>query len=290
MILADTVSRRVRPCSRTRFGGILDYDGGTNRIYEEIERTGSEIHRIFEKVCDTKVRSSVALLMSYDTRWALQDFYPHPDIPFRKFFIQYYRAIKQYHVTSMTQSVLPERMQEVLGIRVKESIALPPDKNNRLEMRDGIRYTASKWCDLVETGTAEALGHYADDWFSNETAVSVNRFGKGKAYYVGTWTEDVFVKQLLRKAAAEAGIQPLLEGAEEVETVCRTNESESYLFLLNRSAREQSVSLKGEHRDIMDGQAHSGQIMLEPYGIKVLCSEMLLHKGLRLQVTRIFKE
>ncbi len=37
--------------------------------------------------------------MSYDARWALQYFYPHPDLKFRDFFVQYYKELERQHIT-----------------------------------------------------------------------------------------------------------------------------------------------------------------------------------------------
>jgi beta-galactosidase len=88
-------------------GGILNHDGTTNRIYEEITRTGEEIERLAPKLEGTSVRSDVAMLLSYDARWALDYFYPHPDLGFRDFFLRFHGELESQHFA--VDIVAPQR-------------------------------------------------------------------------------------------------------------------------------------------------------------------------------------
>ena len=52
--------------------GILPHDGQPARRYEELLQMGTEIARVGERIDRTRSRSEVAILMSYEARWALE--------------------------------------------------------------------------------------------------------------------------------------------------------------------------------------------------------------------------
>jgi beta-galactosidase len=52
--------------------GILPHDGQPARRYEELARMGAEIARIGERIDDTRPESRVAIVLSYEARWALE--------------------------------------------------------------------------------------------------------------------------------------------------------------------------------------------------------------------------
>ena len=52
--------------------GILPHDGLPARRYEELAKMGSEIAQIGQRIDSTHPKSEVALLMSYESRWAIE--------------------------------------------------------------------------------------------------------------------------------------------------------------------------------------------------------------------------
>jgi beta-galactosidase len=52
--------------------GILPHDGQRARRYEELARMGREIARVGERIDRTRPQSAVAIVMSYEARWALE--------------------------------------------------------------------------------------------------------------------------------------------------------------------------------------------------------------------------
>jgi beta-galactosidase len=52
--------------------GILPHDGQRARRYEELVQMGAEIARIGERIDGTRPQSEVAIVMSYESRWALE--------------------------------------------------------------------------------------------------------------------------------------------------------------------------------------------------------------------------
>jgi beta-galactosidase len=81
-------------------------------------------------------------------------------------------------------------LRELFGVREEESqsyfpnesVTITMERNNPLEM-DG-RYTAVDTCSVIHAESAEVLAVYADDYFAGSPALTVNKYGKGKAYYI----------------------------------------------------------------------------------------------------------
>jgi len=92
---------RFRPCSYGQeqyHMGIMNYDGSRNRLFEEIKRTGEEMHKISKAIAGTTVRNQVAFLHSYENRWALDQYHIHPELRYRDFFLAYYREFERRHI------------------------------------------------------------------------------------------------------------------------------------------------------------------------------------------------
>ncbi|MFW6135541.1 MAG: beta-galactosidase [Chloroflexota bacterium] len=79
--------------------GVLDHHGVPGRRYDEIVRMGMEIARSGEQLAGSQVRSSVALLLSYDSRFAFQIQGTNPGFSYSRHFYHLYRAFRNRHVS-----------------------------------------------------------------------------------------------------------------------------------------------------------------------------------------------
>ena len=102
-------------------------------------------------------------------------------------------------------------------------------------------------------------------------AVTVNNYGKGKAYYVATRLEESFIDSLLGAILKDNEICGPIESLPfDVSCHTRYNNEFEYVFLGNYSSKEQSVNLTLEYHDMLNDKSVSGQVTLEPYGSLVL--------------------
>ncbi len=79
--------------------GLLDHDGHPSRRYEEIKRMGAEIQRIGDEIFGSQVRSSVAIMLSYDSRFAFQIQPNNPRFSYAEHFHQIYQAFYQQYAS-----------------------------------------------------------------------------------------------------------------------------------------------------------------------------------------------
>lgn len=66
---------------------------------------------------------------------------------------------------------------------------------------------ARYFAELLKAREAETLAAYEHRYWGNYSAVTKNRYGKGSAYYVGTYLEKEQLKKYLLPAAEDAGIE-----------------------------------------------------------------------------------
>jgi beta-galactosidase len=101
-------------------------------------------------------------------------------------------------------------------------------------------------------------------------AVTVNRVGKGRVYYVGASAEDAFYDDLVARLADEVGIamRPLLPTA--VEVLERVGPAGRILIVTNFSGQPQSVDIGDRGKDLLGKGTVGPKIDLEPYGVRVL--------------------
>ena len=86
---------RWRTC---RFGteeywhGVLDHHGIPGRRYDETAQMGAEIKKIGEQIVESQIKSKVAMLQSYDTRFAFQLQQNNPRFQYEKHFQDVYNG------------------------------------------------------------------------------------------------------------------------------------------------------------------------------------------------------
>lgn len=80
-------------------GALVGPDGAPLPIYEEIQNIGSEFDRASAALKDTKPVAQVAILQSYDSRWAI-DFQPHSkNYDQLAVLLDYYRPLREQQLT-----------------------------------------------------------------------------------------------------------------------------------------------------------------------------------------------
>ncbi len=88
----------------SRFGteqywhGILDHDGIPRRRYQEVKRIGEELKRIRNMIAGSRCRAEVAMLLSYDDRFAFQIQSNNSRFSYSDHFQLYYEALHRLNV------------------------------------------------------------------------------------------------------------------------------------------------------------------------------------------------
>jgi beta-galactosidase len=150
----------------------------------------------------------------------------------------------------------------VLGVRAEELYPLREDETVLLD--DGA--TGTVWTEHLHLEGATALASYVDGPLPGIPAITANRFGKGRGWYVATKLDDPGVARLVDALIDEVGIAPSERPPANVEMVRRRNTDAAYLFVINHSSDE--VNLAASGLDLITGR--SGPVSVAPGGVAVV--------------------
>jgi beta-galactosidase len=173
----------------------------------------------------------------------------------------------------------PGPLRRLLGIWSEEIDALYPDQRNTVVMdrRSPLglsgSYEARDLCDLVHLETAEQLASYERDFYAGRPAVTVNRFGKGRAFYLAARTEDRFLDDFYGRLAAELEIPRAIAGnlPEGVTARVRADDANTFLFVMNFATEAKKVDLGAPGwTDAVTGVSAPARLDLPAYGVEML--------------------
>ena len=173
----------------------------------------------------------------------------------------------------------PGPLRKVLGIWSEEIDALYEGEINRIEFLPGNElglagpYEARLLCDLIHAEGAAVLAKYASDFYAGRPALTVNRFGDGRAYYQAARMEDRFLDDFYGRLIEQLELPRALPAdlPAGVTVQRRSDGRRDFLFVMNFTPQPQRLALPpAKYTDMLAGGAVSGQVNLGPYGVVVL--------------------
>ncbi|MGN0395299.1 MAG: beta-galactosidase [Coprococcus sp.] len=170
----------------------------------------------------------------------------------------------------------PGRLRDILGIWVEEEDAYPQDKCNYFGY-NGEEYPANMLCDLMHLEGAEPMDDngYRDDFYKGMPVITVNNFGEGRAYYVGTSSTDEFYLDYLSDVCGLEGIEPVAECEDNVEFTTRENADFRYYFILNHSAEDKTINFNHAGKNIITNEdVIAGDIILKGRDVMIIKTEI----------------
>jgi beta-galactosidase len=171
----------------------------------------------------------------------------------------------------ITPDPRPGLLRKMAGIRVTEYDMVAPPRRGQIEMADtGRLYEAFGWSDIIRTEGAGTVAKYAADFYAGSPAVTVNRVGKGRVYYVGMSAEDAFYADLVSRLAGELRLPTLPPLADHMEVLERRGHGRRLVFILNHSGEPRAADVAAKGKDLLTGKTIGPCVELEPYGVRVI--------------------
>ncbi len=165
--------------------------------------------------------------------------------------------------------------EEIDGLHDHDRNHILPVEGNELDLQG--EYEAVELCDLIHTEGAEVLAVYGSDFYAGRPALTVNRLGEGKAYYIASRNTGLFHSHFYRSLIDDAGISKALNVklAHGVNTAIRTDGVHDYIFILNFTHEPQKITLDGRtYVDMLENhEIEDGSVQLDAYAVKVLKTE-----------------
>ena len=136
---------------------------------------------------------------------------------------------------------LPTIYRDMVGAYAEEYCPIGW-QNEHIEM-DGESFRISQWCDIMTLTSGKSLACYSDSYYKGKSAVTVNSFGKGTVYYIGTVPERSFCKKLMSRIFSECAVthEPSLPFG--IEITERTKCDDTFRFIFNNTNKSQSFTL-----------------------------------------------
>ena len=169
----------------------------------------------------------------------------------------------------------PAHLRDLCGFEIEEQQTLKfQDTSAIVPLGRGWKkrlYEVSLWLDVLKLQSAKPLAHHGEHWFAGSPAVSVNKFGRGKVYYVGTVPSPAFTRELLQRILATAGVESNIVSASSplVESVKAHKAGAEFLHLINYSRVSQTVKLPAQYRALVGSPVVAGQCKLPPFSAAI---------------------
>lgn len=149
------------------------------------------------------------------------------------------------------------RLREVFGIWNEEIDGLWPRDRVKVRTNDLIEYEGVDICEIIHSEGAEVLATYASEFYEGTPAMTVNSYGKGKAYYQAFRDTGEFKDRFIEKIIDDLGIERAVPERmpTDVSAHKRYDGDITYLFVENYSDRRVSgISLDGTYTDMLSGE------------------------------------
>lgn len=224
---------------------LLDYEAELKKMYKPFFRANVSVDVIASREDFSGYDVVVAPLMivwTEEFQARMRDFVANGGTVV----FTYRTAVKDADNNLTFGKALPVNYGDLLGVVVEQTESLQETDSLPLV---GLGAFAGKtgrggtFRDFLAPTTAETLFSYADDFYRDYAAVTVNRFGKGRAYYIGCGVDDATLAGIVGGIIGDAGIAAI-DSPEGVEVVERTVDGEKYEFVLNHNYH--AVEYNGE--------------------------------------------
>jgi len=168
---------------------------------------------------------------------------------------------------------LPGYLSSLTGIRIPEYDCL-------VGIEQAVRWNASglydltepvsKWADIINLNGANALAYYVKDYYRDTPAITMNCYGKGITYYVGTELGPEIMKKFITYATCKADVHQIIISPEGVEVTRRKGVDGYYIFVLNHTAISQALEIDSGWQNVLGAENLKGnKLVLEPYGTAI---------------------
>lgn len=161
---------------------------------------------------------------------------------------------------NMVTATLPGQLRDLAGITVTEFDSSPVV--TKLSDPFG---TASLWRDIIEVNTAEVKAVYESEFYKGTPAITVNRFGKGKVWYVACDLEENALERLVKIISDDAGAA-YIPHPEGTEIIRRHTEALDYYMLLNYTDSPKETNITG--KSLLTGTDFDGT--LSAYAVEMI--------------------
>ena len=166
----------------------------------------------------------------------------------------------------------PGKLRKLMGVWVEEIDALAPDETIEVH-GDVVDAKGEIVASIIHREGAERLASYGgNEFYAGHSALTVNKYGKGRAYFVGTPLDETGMSAFMAPIIQKLDLKPLDTPEDVSLSIRHADDGTRYAFLINQSANAKQLCL-GEldgGRELLSDSVINGVISLKPYGVDVI--------------------
>jgi beta-galactosidase len=174
----------------------------------------------------------------------------------------------------------PGQLKDLFGIWAEElDVLYDADQNTvSFKNKNGLKlsgqYKAEIFCDLIHLDGAESLAEYGSDFYASRSALTVNNFGHGRAFYIASRNEQKFKRDFYQALIEELDLNRVIEieFPSGVTAQKRSAGEKDYIFLMNFNNQVVEIKLNKKYYSLLKEKDITGKLRLENYGVEVLKS------------------
>jgi len=177
---------------------------------------------------------------------------------------------------------LPGGLIDLFGMKVTDYTYLPAERKANIVV-DGKVIRAVGWLEELTPSSAQVLGVHDYKWLKGKAAVTINRYGKGYAVYIGSFPSTDIANHIVGALIKRGIIRPLvrIEG-DHLELTVKEGSDYKLVFLINHEERNKSVKLhfakafriKGLLKGgTSHGKENEYKLKLNPHDVEILYLE-----------------
>jgi len=167
----------------------------------------------------------------------------------------------------------PGPLAEMAGVEVSDMSLLEDASALASDAIPGLHgATGTVLADEIHPTTADVLATFDQGWRQGLPALTRNRWGKGRVYYLGTALQPQAMDALVAHLCAQAGVEPVLPTPEGVRAYQRRGDHERMVFVLNFTQHAQTVSLPRPMKDALTGDTVA-TIEIDPVDLRIVCDD-----------------
>jgi beta-galactosidase len=179
---------------------------------------------------------------------------------------------------SLLSRWFPGPLRKLIGVWAEEIDCLDDNERNLVQGLAGNDaglqgpYQVRHLCELIHAESAKPLATYRDDFYAGRPAVTVNQFGKGKAWHVASRNDLAFQRDFFASLIDELALPRAVEQdfPPGVVATARTDGETTFVFIQNFSAQQQTITLPQGYQDCLSAASVSGSLVLTPWDCRVV--------------------
>lgn len=164
------------------------------------------------------------------------------------------------------------KLKDVFGIWNEELDTLYPNENVEVRLKDGKTVKGVECCELIHAQSAEILAKYDSEFYRGYPALTVNEYGKGRAYYQAFKDCGDLWEKMCSEILEFLSIKSTLPMTPPCGVTAhkRTDGENEYLFVQNYSdVAVSDINLNGEYTDMESGESCT-TVSLKEFDVKIL--------------------